>query len=125
MIRRYSIFLSALFFLFTTFSYSQYVGFGRNKVQYNNFDWHTLSTEHFKIYYYPEMKELAEIGAAYAEETYKIHQQNFNYSLIDTVPIIFYSSPTHFRETNTSPGLIPDGVGGFFEFIKGRVVIPF
>ena len=32
---------------------------------------------------------------------------------------------SHFRETNTTPGLIPDGVGGFFEFVKGRVVIPF
>ncbi len=104
---------------------AQYVGFGRNKVQYNNFDWHTISTEHFKIFYYPEMKELAEIGAAYAEESYKIHQQNFNYSLIDTVPIIFYATSTHFRETNITPGLIPDGVGGFFEFVKGRVVIPF
>lgn len=122
---RYLLLFSALFILYSQLSFSQYVGFGRNKVQYNNFDWHTLSTEHFKIYYYPEMKELAEIGAAYAEETYKIHQQNFNYSLVDTVPIIFYSSPTHFRETNTSPGLIPDGVGGFFEFVKGRVVIPF
>jgi hypothetical protein len=71
------------------------------------------------------MKELAEIGAAYAEESYRIHEQNFNYSFNDTTPIIFYATPTHFRETNTTPGLIPDGVGGFFEFIKGRVVIPF
>jgi len=31
----------------------------------------------------------------------------------------------HFKQTNTTPGLIPDGVGGFFEFIKGRVVIPY
>ena len=104
---------------------SQYVDFGRNKVQYTNFDWHTLSTEHFKVFYYPEMEELAEIGAAYAEESYKQHVQDFNYSLIDTVPLIFYSTPTNFRETNTTPGLIPDAVGGFTEFIKGRVVIPF
>ena len=118
--------ITAVFiFIINSVSYSQYVGFGRNKVQYNNFEWHTLSTEHFKIYFYPEMKELAEIGAAFAEESYRIHQQNFNYSLIDTVPIIFYSTSTHFRETNTTPGLIPDGVGGFFEFIKGRVVIPY
>ncbi|MCI0448674.1 MAG: BamA/TamA family outer membrane protein [Chlorobi bacterium] len=117
--------LFAALLVFCSVLNCQYVGFGRNKVQYNNFDWHTLSTEHFKIFYYPEMKELAEIGAAFAEESYRIHQQNFNYSLIDTVPLIFYSSPSHFRETNTVPGLIPDGVGGFFEFIKGRVVIPF
>src|SRR5690606_26311092 len=37
---------------------------------------------------------------------------------------IFYSSNIHFRQTNTTPGFIPDGVGGFFEFLKGRVVIP-
>ncbi len=104
---------------------AQYVDFGRNKVQYNNFVWYTLSTPHFKIYYYPEMKELAEIGAAYAEEAYKIHEQNFNYSFNDTTPIIFYATPSHFRETNTTSGLIPDGVGGFFEFVKGRVVIPY
>lgn len=104
---------------------SQYVDFGRNKVQYDNFDWHTLSTPHFKIFFYPQMQELAEIGAAFAEESYRIHQQNFNYSLVDTVPIIFYATPTHFRETNTTPGLIPDAVGGFTEFIKGRVVIPY
>lgn len=119
------IIIASIFVLLVTQSPAQYVDFGRNKVQYNTFNWHTLSTEHFKIYYYPEMKELAEIGASFAEETYKIHQQDFNYSLIDTVPIIFYSNPTHFRETNTTPGLIPDGVGGFFEFVKGRVVIPF
>ncbi len=117
------IFISSVLALSLT--YSQYVDFGRNKVQYNDFEWYTLSTEHFKIFYYKEMKELAEIGAAHAEEWYRVHQQDFNYSLNDTVPIIFYATPTHFRETNVTPGLIPDGVGGFFEFIKGRVVIPF
>ncbi len=117
-----------LIFLLTSFSstsFSQFVDFGRNKVQYTEFDWHILQTEHFQIYYYKEAKELAEIGAFYAEESYKKHQQDFNHSLIDTVPMIFYASPLHFKQTNTTAGFIPDGVGGFFEFIKGRVVIPF
>ncbi|MEO8446464.1 MAG: BamA/TamA family outer membrane protein [bacterium] len=113
------------FFSIHTASYSQFVDFGRNKVMYSDFDWNILQTEHFQIYYYKEAKELAEIGANYAEESYKIHQQHFNHTLIDTVPIIFYASPLHFKQTNTTPGFIPDGVGGFFEFVKGRVVIPF
>jgi hypothetical protein len=119
-----------LIFLFLTLTtlnnaVSQFVDFGRNKVQYSDFDWHVLSTEHFKIYYYKEAIEIAEIGAKYAEESYSHLQQKFKHSLIDTVPLIFYSSPIHFKQTNTTPGFIPDGVGGFFEFIKGRVVIPF
>ena len=72
-----------------------------------------------------KQKELAEIGASIAEESYSEHMQDFDHSLIDTVPIIFYASPLHFKQTNTTAGFIPDGVGGFFEFIKGRVVIPF
>lgn len=104
---------------------AQFVDFGRNKVQYNDFEWRVMSTPHFKIYYYKNAREMAEHGAYFAEESYKILQQKFTHSLIDTVPIIFYSSPIHFKQTNTTPGLIPDGVGGFFEFIKGRVVIPF
>lgn len=98
--------------------------FGRNKIQYENFDWHVLKTEHFDIYYYPEMRELAENGAAFAEEAYEELENKFNTSLNHRVPIIFYSSNLHFKQTNITPGFIPDGVGGFFEFLKGRVVIP-
>ena len=104
-----------LFFLFITSANSQFVDFGRNKVQYSNFDWYVLTTEHFQIHYYKEEKELAEQGAFFAEESYKVLQQKFKHSLIDTVPLIFYSSPTHFKQTNTTEGLIPDGVGGFFK----------
>ena len=41
------------------------------------------------------------------------------------MPLIFYSSHLHFQQTNTINRLLPEGVGGFFEFIKGRVVIPY
>ena len=105
--------------------HSQFVDFGKNKVQYEDFEWYVLSTEHYKIYFYKEAKELAEQAAYIAEEAYKDLQQKFNYSLLDTVPLIVYASPSHFRQTNTTPGYIPEGVGGFFEFIKGRVVVPF
>ena len=98
--------------------------FGRNKVQYENFDWHVLKTEHFDIYFYPEMQELAEHGAAFAEESYQELQNKFGFSLGHRTPIVFYSSNMHFKQTNITDGFIPDGVGGFFEFLKGRVVIP-
>lgn len=103
---------------------SQFLPFGRNKVQYANFDWQILKTEHFDIYYYPEMEELAGKGAHFAEESYSKLEKVFNFTVGHRVPLIFYSSPIHFQQTNVTPGFIPDGVGGFFEFIKGRVVIP-
>ncbi|MEM1055848.1 MAG: BamA/TamA family outer membrane protein [Bacteroidota bacterium] len=99
-------------------------GFGRNKVQYDDFDWHILETEHFDVYYYPEERELAEIGAQAAEEAYVELEHKFDFSFNHRVPILFYATNLHFKQTNTTPGFIPDGVGGFYEFLKGRVVIP-
>jgi len=115
------------FLLFLTFSTasSQFFYFGRNKVQYTDFEWHVLKTDHFDIYYYPEMRDLAERGAYVAEEAYKEYEQKFNHTVQNRIPLIFYSSHLHFQQTNVTPGFIPEGVGGFFEFLKGRVVIPY
>lgn len=105
-------------------AYAQFYYFGHNKVQYTRFEWQILKTEHFDIYYYPEMRDLAERGAAFAETAFKELEQKFNHTVANRIPLIFYSSHLHFQQTNTTPGFISEGVGGFFEFLKGRVVIP-
>ena len=48
-----------------------------------------------------------------------------NEMVIRRIPLIFYNTHLQFQQTNTIPGFIPEGVGGFFEFVKGRVVIPY
>ncbi|MFI5236653.1 MAG: peptidase MA family metallohydrolase, partial [Ignavibacteriales bacterium] len=116
--------LPILTFLVTDFTSAQFFYFGRNKVHYEDFDWKILTTEHFDIYYYGEMEFIAEIGAAYAEEVYEELKVKMNHLVTRRVPLIFYNTSTDFQQTNTTPGLIPEGVGGFFEFLKGRVVLP-
>ena len=71
------------------------------------------------------MQDLAERGAFLAEESYKALEQKFNHNVSNRIPLIFYSSHLHFEQTNITPGFVPEGVGGFFEFLKGRVVIPY
>ena len=117
---------SFLFILLAYFSpvFAQGAYFGRNKVQYTDFEWQILKTEHFDIYYYPEMQELAERGAHFAENSYAYLENKFNFAVTRRIPLIFYSSHLHFQQTNVTAGHIPEGVGGFFEFLKGRVVIP-
>jgi len=113
-----------LLLLLTDALMAQWFYFGRNKVQYTRFNWHILKTRHFDLYYYPEMETLAEYGAAFAERSFQQLENKFNYTVTRRIPLIFYSSHLHFQQTNVTPGFIPEGVGGFFEFLKGRVVIP-
>jgi Tol biopolymer transport system component len=117
-------FLLLFLCFFVSLGYPQGYYFGRNKVQYTNFDWQVLKTDHFDIYYYPVMEELAEQGANFAEESYKYLENKFNFTISRRIPLIFYSSHLHFQQTNVTPSFVPEGVGGFFEFMKGRVVIP-
>ncbi|MFH1527554.1 MAG: BamA/TamA family outer membrane protein [Bacteroidota bacterium] len=104
---------------------SQFYFFGRNKVQYEDFEWQVLKTEHFNIYYYEEFEEMAEIGAQYAEDAYNDLKVKFNHVVTNKIPLIFYNTHLHFQQTNTRPDFIPEGVGGFYEFLKGRVVVPY
>ncbi|MCK4967129.1 hypothetical protein KAS50_08860, partial [bacterium] len=122
--KRIIYFFIIFLFLSQGLSAQIYDFFGRNKVQYKDFDWNIMDTEHFKIFFYPEMKELAEIGAHYAEEAYERLENKFNYTIDKKIPLIFYSSHPHFQQTNVIPSFLPEGVGGFFEFLKGRVVTP-
>ncbi len=99
--------------------------FGQNKVQYSNFDWRVMTTKHFKIYYYEEEEHLAEMGARIAEDSYKMLAKKFNHEVRRVVPLIIYSDPLFFSQTNTTPGFISEATGGFTEFLKGRMVVPY
>ncbi|UCE20444.1 MAG: PD40 domain-containing protein [Gemmatimonadota bacterium] len=98
--------------------------FGKNKIQYSQFDWHVIQTQHFHIYFYSEEKPLAETVAAWAEKHYRELERKVAHHIFKPIPLILYSAPSYFQQTNTIPYLLPEGVGGFFEYMKGRVVIP-
>lgn len=99
--------------------------FGKNKVQYDTFDWFTIETDHFDIYYYKEEEESAVIAARMAERAYTRFSRILNHEIEDRVPVIIYASHTDFQQTNITPTLISEGTGGITEFSKRRVFLPF
>ena len=44
--------------------------FGRQKVQYEDFDWRVLGTQHFDFHYYPKEQTASEDGARMGERWY-------------------------------------------------------
>ncbi|MCK5832243.1 hypothetical protein KAH81_01085 [bacterium] len=99
--------------------------FGKNKIQYRDYDWQRLRTEHFDIYFFGAEEELARITAYDVEEFWEDHVGNFRFVPRSRVPVIIYPTPNLFQETNTISWILPEGVGGFTEYYKGRVVLPF
>jgi len=99
--------------------------FGKNKVQYKSFDWHFIQTENFDIYYYKGEYHLAKFAADVLEEAYPKVKQELRYDLSKRIPLILYNSPNDFQQTNVISNLIEEGVGGFTESFKTRIVVPF
>ncbi|MBZ0270386.1 DPP IV N-terminal domain-containing protein, partial [bacterium] len=99
--------------------------FGKNKVQYQSFDWYTIETEHFDIYYYKEEEESAIVAARMAERAYTRLSRILDHEIEERVPVIIYASHTDFQQTNITSSLISEGTGGITEFAKRRVFLPF
>jgi Tol biopolymer transport system component len=99
--------------------------FGRNKVQYREFDFKVLKTDHFDIYYYPEEEQAAQMASRMAERWYTRLSSLLNHELSSRQPLILYASGSHFRQTNTISGEVGEGTGGVTEAYKRRIVLPF
>lgn len=99
--------------------------FGQNKVNYEDFEWQLLETEHFRVYFYQGEAEIARIAAQMAEDAYARISRTLNYKLSSPVPILIYDSHNDFEQTNATWGLIDEGTLGFTEAFKNRVVLPF
>jgi len=98
--------------------------FGRNKVQYREFDFEVVSTRHFEIYYYPEQAEFIGHVARMAERWYDRLSQVFGADLPDRQPLIMYASSADFRQTNVLPGEVGEGTGGVTEGLRRRIIMP-
>ncbi len=114
--------LALLTLLAPTAANAQY--FGRNKVQYDSFDFKTTSTPRFEIYFYDEEATAVADAARMAERWYGRHSRTYLREFRKKKPIIFYANDADFQQTNVIGGPIGQGTGGVTESLKERVVMP-
>lgn len=99
--------------------------YGKNKVQYEDFNWYYLQSQHFDVYFSDGGEQVAEFTAETAESSYVSISKSFRYQLTNRVPIIVYNSHNEFQQTNVVGSFLEEGIGGVTELFKNRVVIPF
>lgn len=98
--------------------------FGRNKVQYSDFDWKVLQTEHFDIYHYASAQEAAVEAGRMAERWYARLSRILDHEIRGRQPIVLYADHPGFEQTNAVFGQIGEATGGVTEPLKRRIVLP-
>ena len=97
--------------------------FGRNKVQYEDFDFRILRSERFDFYYYPA-ESLATSDMARAGDRWYTRLSDLFRHTFDRKSIVFYADHPDFQQTNVVGGAIGEGTGGITESMRTRVVMP-
>ena len=98
--------------------------YGKNKIRYNNFKWHIYTTDHFEVYYYPEIEQHLGRIVSYAESAYQLVSSDLKHDLAFKVPLMLYKTQSEFQQQNVEPSELPEGVLAFAEPYRDRMVLP-
>ena len=118
---RASLWLAVVFAGLPGVAHAQY--FGRQKVQYEDFDWWVMDTQHFDVHYYPEEEAVIEDAARMAERWYGRLSRAFQHEF-KKKPLILYADHPDFQQTNVIGDQLSEGTGGVTESIRTRVIMP-
>jgi hypothetical protein len=98
--------------------------YGKNQIRYDNFQWQIYETDHFEIFYYPEIEPHLERVAGYAESAYQHVSSELRHDLAQRIPLILFLTSSEFQQQNVIPGGAQEGVLAFAEPLRGRIVMP-
>ena len=98
--------------------------FGRNKVQYEKFDWKILRSDHFDNFFYPSESLIVRDFGRMAERWYTRHSETFRHAF-DRKSLIFYADQPDFEQTNVIGEQLGEETGGVTEGIRTRVITRF
>lgn len=100
--------------------------FGKNRVQFKDFQWFYYHSPHFDTYYYKEGKELGAMVGRIAEQNLKEIENTLDYKLAGRIEILTYNKLTDLVQTNL--GLVTDqqqNIGGITPIVGNKLFIYF
>lgn len=100
------------------------MSFGKNRVQYKEFQWTFYKYDQFDVYFYLGGQELAYYAANYIEENIESIEDKLDTSLDDKMQFIVYNTLTDLKQSNI--GLIQDeqyNTGGVTHIIGKKVFL--
>lgn len=97
--------------------------FGKNRIQYRQFDWLYLSGENFDVYYYDARKTVAQEALNYLEAEFDRITDMIDYPPYFKTKVFVYNSLTDLRQSNMGLNKNAHKVGGETDFIKPYIEV--
>ncbi len=99
--------------------------FGKNRVQFKDFDWRMKSSPNFEIYYYDYGSGVSDYAILYAEAEFNRIADLLGFNPSVKTRLMIYNSLTDLQQSNIGLDNENRSVGGQTDFVKPKIEIPF
>jgi Tol biopolymer transport system component len=101
------------------------VGFGKNRVQFDKFEWKYYRFTQYETYFYTGGKNLAIYTAKVASKHIRDQEEFFEYELQDKIQFIIYNKQSHFKQSNVGLSLENGDLGGITNIMGSKIFLYF
>lgn len=116
----------ALFILsFTAQAQLNAVEFGKNRVQYQKFEWKYYQTDNFNTYFSQDGLELGKFVAQIAEKELPAVEEFVEYGLQRRANIVVYNNFDEMQQSNIGMGIDWQNAGGVTKLVNNKMVVYF
>jgi Tol biopolymer transport system component len=119
------LFLCAVLFSLKTNAQVNTVEFGKNRVQYQKFNWKYYQTDNFNTYFSQDGLALGKYVAQVAEEMLPGVEEFVEYGLQRRANIVVYNNFDEFQQSNIGLGIDWQNTGGVTKLVNNKIVLFF
>lgn len=120
--------LLSLIFIFSVLQISAQVNtveFGKNRVQYQKFNWKYYQTENFNTYFSQDGLALGKFVAQIAEQELPGLEEYIEYGLQRRANIVVYNNFDEYQQSNIGMGIDWQNAGGVTKFVNNKMIVYF
>lgn len=111
---------------YAQFYYGSQLEFGKNRMQYQSFNWTYFDFERFRVYLYEGGQEIARYAAVSMNRQLPVMEKRLDFQLDDKVDVIVYNNQNDFKQSNIGLATEETGnIGGVTKIIGDKIFIYF
>ncbi|MEO9210692.1 MAG: hypothetical protein ABI208_06315, partial [Ginsengibacter sp.] len=99
------------------------VEFGKNRIQYQKFNWEYYQTQNFNSYFYQNGEEIAKYVAQIAEEELLKIEKEVEYTMQRRANIVIYNTFNDMKESNIGMGIDWQNTGGTTTLVNNKMIV--
>ena len=108
------------------FYYGSQLDFGKNRIQYQTFNWTYFDFPRYRVYLYEGGQEIARYAAASVNRQLPVLEKRLDFQIEDKIDVIVYNNQNDFKQSNIGLASEEGGnVGGVTRIIGDKIFIYF